>query len=121
MRRIRVRVRATTYRRGGKLIHRKGYTYLRRDVGKPGKTPKSKQWFNPKSTLGGWSKSQKASTRRRLALASTPKNWSLRRRVLQAARKLQALANVTADKATKQKAQADADYFWKRLKNLPRK
>jgi len=39
-RKIRVTVKPTTYRRKGKLIHRKGYTYLREDLGKPGKGPK---------------------------------------------------------------------------------
>jgi hypothetical protein len=39
-RRIRIRVRPTTYRRKGKLIHRKGYVYEREDVGAPGKGPK---------------------------------------------------------------------------------
>ena len=39
-RKIRVRVKPTTYKRDGKTIHRKGYTYLREDVGRPGKGPK---------------------------------------------------------------------------------
>jgi len=37
---IRVKVKATTYKRNGKTIHRKGYTYERKDLGKPGKGPK---------------------------------------------------------------------------------
>jgi len=37
---ILVRVKPTTYRRKGKTVHRKGYVYRRRDVGKPGKGPK---------------------------------------------------------------------------------
>jgi len=37
---ITVRVRPTTYRRNGKIIHRRGYTYKRKDIGKPGKGPK---------------------------------------------------------------------------------
>jgi len=37
---IRVRVKATTYTRKGKTIHRKGYTYTRKDVGKPGRGEK---------------------------------------------------------------------------------
>ena len=37
---IKVRVKPTTYERKGKIIHRKGYTYKKRDLGKPGKGPK---------------------------------------------------------------------------------
>ena len=37
---IKVRVKATTYKRNGRIIHRKAYTYERKDVGKPGKGPK---------------------------------------------------------------------------------
>lgn len=37
---ILVHVKPTVYRRGGKVIRRKGYTYRRKDVGKPGKGPK---------------------------------------------------------------------------------
>jgi len=37
---ITVRVRPTTYIRNGKVIHRRGYVYKRKDVGKPGKGPK---------------------------------------------------------------------------------
>ncbi len=37
---ILVRVKPTTYKRKNKTIRRKGYTYRRRDVGKPGKGPK---------------------------------------------------------------------------------
>ena len=37
---ITVRVKATTYRRNGKIIHRRAYSYERKDVGRPGKGPK---------------------------------------------------------------------------------
>jgi len=37
---IKVKVKATTYKRNGEVIHRKAYTYERKDVGKPGKGPK---------------------------------------------------------------------------------
>jgi len=37
---ILVKVKPTVYRRKGKLVRRKGYTYRRIDVGKPGKGPK---------------------------------------------------------------------------------
>jgi len=80
-----------------------------------------KKWFQeavkkrPPYNLGGWSKSQSPETRRRLALASRPSNWSLHKRRLSAARALQALANVTKDPATKRAAQADANYFFSLL------
>jgi len=77
-----------------------------------------RKWFQaaiearPPYTLGGWSKRLKASTRRAKALRSRPKNWSLDKRYLSAARALQALANVTRDPATKRAAEADAKYFF---------
>lgn len=37
---ITVYVKPTTYRRKGKLVHRKGYRYKRVDLGKPGKGSK---------------------------------------------------------------------------------
>ena len=87
---------------------RKGRKKTRKKTSKKSK----KKWFNPKGNLAGWKKTQKASTRRRHAIASTPKNLSLRERRLKAARKLQALANVTKDPETRRKAKADADYFF---------
>ena len=82
----------------------------------------AKKWFKkavrkkPPYDLGGWSKTQSAATRRRLALASRPKNWSLNNRRLSAGRALQALANVTKDPATKRAAESDARYFFRQLK-----
>lgn len=37
---ILVHVKPTTYRRRGKTVKRRGYTYRRKDLGKPGKGPK---------------------------------------------------------------------------------
>ena len=80
-----------------------------------------KKWFGkavmdkPPYDLGGWSKSQSTSTRRRNALTSRPKNWTLNHRRLSAGRALQALANVTKDKRTKVLAQRDANYFFNLL------
>jgi len=80
----------------------------------------ARKWFKravyekPPYDLGGWSKSLPASTRRRRALASRPKNWTLAHRYLSTARALQALANVTRDPATRKAALADAKYFLKR-------
>jgi len=83
---------------------------------------KKKKWFReavyarPPNTLGGWSKGQTPAVRRRHALASRPKNWSMDRRYLSAARALQALANVTKDPGTKRAAQADARYFYRKAR-----
>lgn len=65
----------------------------------------------PPYDLGGWKKTQAPATRRSHALESRPGNWSLDKRRLSASRALQALANVTEDKATARKAEADARYF----------
>ena len=77
-----------------------------------------KKWFKKAvlakkpNTLGGWGKDKKITTRRRLALASRPKSWTLKRRRLSAGRALQALANITRDKLTKKRASADAKHFF---------
>ena len=66
--------------------------------------------------LGGWSKSLPANIRRRRALGSRPKNWTIKHRYLSAGRALQALANITKDKRTKELAATDARYFFKKAK-----
>lgn len=77
-----------------------------------------KKWFQeavnkrPPHTLGGWNKNLPAEKRRRLALSSRPRNWTLKTKYLSAARALQALANVTRDAETRRKALADAEYFY---------
>jgi len=83
---------------------------------------KKRKWFQeavrkkPPYSLKGWSKSKSAEARRRLALASRPKNWTLKRRYRSAGQALLALANVTKDKATKLKARQDAEYFFRKLR-----
>lgn len=80
----------------------------------------NKKWFQkavnskPPYSLGGWKKTQAPTTRRREALSSRPKSWSLSRRRLSAGRALIALANVTKDQPTKTKARADAKYFFRK-------
>ena len=80
------------------------------------------KWFKkaveekPPYTLGGWKKTQSPSTRRSKALSSRPKNMTINKRRVSAGRALNALANVTKDKATKTKAKADASYFFKLAK-----
>ena len=77
-----------------------------------------KKWFKKAvlakkpNTLGGWGKGKKIAIRRRLALASRPKSWTLKHRRLSAGRALQALANITKDKETRTKAKADAKHFF---------
>jgi len=75
------------------------------------------KWFKPKKHTG-WEKGQSAATRRRKLLASTPKNWGRDKRYLQAGHRAQALANVTTDARTKKLASADAEYFFKKLRQV---
>lgn len=79
-----------------------------------------RRWFRqgvmkrPPNDLGGWKKSQAPATRRRLALESRPKNWTLQRRRTSAGRALMALSNVTQDNPTRMRARADARYFFRK-------
>lgn len=81
-----------------------------------------RKWFTkavnakPPYNLGGWKKTQSATTRRSKALGSRPKGWSMDHRRRSAGRALTALANVTKDKPTKRVARADANYFFRKLK-----
>jgi len=76
-----------------------------------------KKWYKkavmekPPYTLG-WRKSQSTGVRRRAALSSRPKNWTLHKRRLSTARALTALANVTTDRRTEELARRDAAYFY---------
>jgi len=65
------------------------------------------KWFEPSERSLNWSKGDSPTTRRRKALKA---RWNS---PLKAARALRALANVTKDAETKQKAQSDASYFYK--------
>jgi hypothetical protein len=40
-------VKPTTYRKDHKIIHREGYTYMRKDVGAPGRTPPERRVIPP--------------------------------------------------------------------------
>lgn len=88
--------------------------HTREDKGHPGKTPKSEKWFQPKRELG-WSKDEPQKIRIRRAISSRPSNWSYDKRVLSSARALQALANVSTDRETTQKAKADAAVLRRRI------
>jgi len=85
------------------------------------------KWFKkavrekPPYNLGGWKKNQSARTRRRIALNSRPKNWTLKRKYLSAGRALQSLANVTKDRRTKVIARMDARYFFAKNELLKRR
>lgn len=72
------------------------------------------RWYQAGASLG-WSKSDTQSKRRRAALASRKGN------LLSAARALQALANVTRDSQTRQRAHADAQYFYALYKKKSKK
>lgn len=87
---------------------------------------KVKKWFQKamaKSpfTLSGWKKTQKAAIRRRIALSSRPKSWSMKKRYISVSRALQSLANVTKDKITKKIAKQDSEYFLKKYRKLKKK
>lgn len=64
----------------------------------------------------GWRKTQDATTRRKKLYASTDKRKNRHERYLQAARRAQALANITKDPETKKKARLDAQYFYRRAR-----
>ena len=66
--------------------------------------------------LDGWSKDLPSSSRRRRAYGSRPSNLPRRNRLVSAGRALQALANVTQDRETRQKAKSDAEYFFSESK-----
>jgi len=72
-----------------------------------------KKWFYPQ-THTGWKKTQSSSIRRRKLLHATDKRKTMHNRYVEAGRMIQALANVTRDKATKRKAKQDANYFFKK-------
>jgi len=97
-----LRILTKTYKRNGKTIHRK--SYLTPDKGKPGRY-KGEKWYNPGEPLG-WEADMSVKERREIALES--RDYDL----LATARALQALANVTTSKSTKQEARSDADHFF---------
>lgn len=97
-------------------VHRKAYvregehipatTYLRKDTGKAGRTPASHRWFEGFDVDTEWEKEQPATERRREVLKAMGGDY------LKAARHMQELVNISADKATDRKARADAEYFF---------
>lgn len=94
----------------------KGYTkgsgvrvrgHLKKDTGKPGRTPESEKWYEP-GRHTGWDKEEPQEKRIRTILTSQSKALTPHNRRLRAFRQLNSLANVTADLETKQKARSDA-------------
>lgn len=83
-------------------------TFKIKDMGKPGRTPKSKRWFEPGEPLG-WRADDPMSKRRRIALKNRGGDY------LAAGRALLALANVQRkiNPDVSRKARSDADYFFR--------
>lgn len=104
------------YKRDG--THVKGSSVARarfktKDMGKPGRTPKAKRWYAPKTEMG-WEKDMPTMKRRRLALRAHGGDY------LSTARALMVLANVTTDKPTAQRVRADSLYFYREHKKRGR-
>ena len=105
--------------RSGQIL-RKGFTTRKgvkvppvcvTDTGAKGKTPKSKRWFPESVDIGPWAKRKPAGQRRAILkdlLDGRPCGSVLR--------DVNAVANVTADKETKQKLRAD--YKWLRAQDV---
>ncbi len=111
---------AFTYTRNGKVVSVKRAwvpetTYMTEDRGKPGRTPASRRFFEPKRHTG-WEKTQPAATRRAKLLAATESGKPMHDRYVEAGRMIQELANMTTDRETKAKAEEDAVYFFERAK-----
>jgi len=89
-----------------------GPTTLRvEDRGKPGKTPKDEQWFDPQVETG-WKKEQPQSIRRQKVLRAHKGNE------LASAQGMQALANVSTDRETASKARQDARFFFRQHRSI---
>lgn len=89
--------------RGGKKI-----SFLTKDKGKVGKTPKAQRWNGDVlETKTGWRKDMPMVKRRSLVLKAHGNDY------LASGRAMQALANLSADKETSRKAGADAKYFFR--------
>jgi hypothetical protein len=69
-----------------------------------------KKWYQPFKKDTGWHKDLPAEKRRELALKAHKGDY------LAAAYSLQALANITTDKATRDASHSDASYFFEKHK-----
>jgi len=97
-----------------KFTEVKPTTFKIDDRGKPGRTPKGEQWFDPQVETG-WEKGQPESVRRGNMLRAHGGNE------LASARAMQALSNVTTDRETRRVARDDAKYFYRLHRELPRR
>jgi len=88
-------------------------TYLAKDRGKPGRTPKSKRWAKFEGNLSGWRKDLPESKRHECIMKTVRRDG-----VNSTKRKLIQLANVTTDRETKIKARKD--FEWLRRKYPPK-
>jgi hypothetical protein len=109
-----------TYTRNGKVINvKKSWVpeaiYMTKDRGKPGRTPESDKFFEPKRHTG-WEKNMAAATRRSKLLNATDDKKSMHDRYVEAGRLIQELANVTTDEETKARAKGDAEYFFEKAR-----
>ena len=100
------KIRVTQIRNGKRV------TFLTSDKGKPGKTPKKKQWYEP-GVETGWKKDMPQGERRGLVMRAHKGDE------LASARAMQSLANVTTDRETKREARADAVFFFGEYKSHP--
>jgi hypothetical protein len=75
------------------------------------------RWFKPGKETG-WRKGQKPLTRRRHLMGSTDKRKSFHDRRIEAARRANALANVTRDRPTARAARSDARHFYRSARRL---
>ena len=82
---------------------------------------KKQKWFRPKQE-SGWHKDLSEKTRRNIIYRNTADDFAGKyERNLLAEQQLNALANVTKDKETKQKALKDAEFFKRRRESMKRK
>lgn len=107
---ITVHVKPTTFRRNGKMVHRKGYTYKRVDLGKPGKGPKLIE-IKEKGALTKFGYSIKKSRQaRRIALRKAVRKYG----ALSVYRKLMAQYVFRKNYAPDQAAKFRSDAEWVR-------
>ena len=92
----------------------KASTFKTEDRGEPGRTPKDEQWFEPQVETG-WKKEDSEGIRRVHVLDAHKGDE------LASARAMGALANVSTDRETSSKARADAKYFYKIHREMPRR
>ncbi len=97
--------------RNGKRVHVKGH--LRKDVGKPGRTPEVKRWYRPVGTLGGWRADMPMKARRRILvrLVHTPGQGYAK-----TIRKLNSLRNVSTSRLVDAVTKADMEFLRRKFR-----